>query len=290
MPRSGQLKRKSLEPRGDDPEAASVLSDRPQLREGLREDDAFDVPATVVCALCGDADCPGCANERSRSGIVSIVAWERPGPTLARLWSTARSASVEAEPFFATLPDGPILPALRFAALSELCASAAMLAFGVPFAAILAPSWLAHLGFDPLARATTWRIVLLGIPALATMLVLAHATHGLALDLGARKVGAPAATRRALRFGLYATGWDVVIGPLGALLLAFQRNKGGAVGVSQLAVGLPGRSARAFLRGAYGLDGLRAAVAVRTSNVTAVIVTLLGALAILAAVGILALA
>src|ERR1700691_1128485 len=140
MPASGPLKRPSLN---------GAQSDR-----SLREDDAFDVQATVVCALCGDADCPGCANERSRSGIVSIVAWERPGPTLARMWSTARSASVEAEPFFATLPDGPIAPALRFALLSELCASAAMLAVGVPFAAILAPSWLAHLALDPSARAT----------------------------------------------------------------------------------------------------------------------------------------
>jgi hypothetical protein len=276
MPASGPLKRVS-------PEATN---DRP----ALREDDAFDVPATVVCALCGDADCPGCANERSRSGIVSIVAWERPGPLLPRLWSTARSASIEAEPFFATLPDGPIGPALRFAVLSELCASAAMLAVGVPFAAVLAPSWLAHLVTDPAARATTLRIVLLGIPALAAMLVLAHAAHGLALDAGARSAGAPSAKRRALRFGLYATGWDVVIGPFGAIALAVQRGKRGSVGVSQLAVGLPGRSARAFLRGAYGLDGAGAVRATRTSHVTAVIVTLLGAFAILAAIAMLALA
>jgi hypothetical protein len=256
----------------------------------LREDDIFDVPATVVCALCGDADCPGCAHERSRSGIVSIVAWERPGPVFSRMWSTARSASAEAEPFFATLPDGPLLPALRFAMLSEMCASAAMLLCGVPFAAVVAPSgWLAHLALDPAARVATLRVVLLGVPALATMLVLAHAAHGLALDVGARRVGAKAAARRALRFGLYATGWDVVIGPLGAVVGALERGTRGHLGVTQLAVGLPGRSARAFMRGAYGLDGVGAAKAIRTSNLTAVAVTLLGAFAILGAIAVLAL-
>jgi hypothetical protein len=221
---------------------------------------------------------------------VSIVAWERPGPAFGRMWSTARSASVEAEPFFATLPDGPVGPALRFAVLSELCASAAMVVVGVPFAAALAPSWLKHLLLDPAARATTLRIVLLGIPALAAILVLAHAAHGLALDAGARKVGARSAARRALRFGLYATGWDVVVGPFGAVALAVQRGKRGAVGVSQLAVGLPGRSARAFLRGAYGLDGEIAQRAIRTSHVTAVVVTFLGAFVILAAIAFLILA
>jgi hypothetical protein len=272
------------------PQKAEALHEGAEAKERPREDDAFDVPATVVCALCGDADCPGCANERSRSGIVSIVAWERPGPALARMWSTAKSASVEAEPFFATLPDGPILPALRFAILSELLASAAMLAFGVPFAAVLAPSWLAHLFIDPSARAGTIRIVALGVPALAAMLVLAHAAHGLALDVGARRVGAPSGMRRALRFGLYATGWDVVIGPLGAVVLGIKKGLHASFGVSQLAVGLPGRSGRAFLRGAYGLDGASASRAIRASHVTAIVVTLVGAAAILVAIAAIALA
>jgi hypothetical protein len=254
------------------------------------EEDVFDVPAAVVCALCGEADCPGCAHERSRSGIVSIVPWERPGPCFSRMWSTAASATIEADPFFATLPDGPIAPALRFAALSELVASAAMLSLGVPFVAVFAPAWLAHLMLDPVARMRTLRIVVLGIPALAAMLVLAHAAHGFALDVGARKMGATSAKRRALRFGLYATGWDVVIGPLGALVLGFRGGALATLGVSRLAAGLPGRSARAFLQGAYGLDGTSAQKAIRTSHVTALVVTLLGALAILAAVFALALA
>jgi hypothetical protein len=250
----------------------------------------FDVPAAVVCALCGDADCPGCAHERSRSGIVSIVPWERPGPIFARLWSTSRSATMEAEPFFATLPDGPIAPALRFAALSELLASLAMLSLGLPFAAAFSPKWLAHLGLDPVARVSALRILVVGIPALAAMLVLAHAAHGVALDVGARRMGGRSATRRALRFGLYATGWDVVIGPLGALILGIRDGAQAAIGVPQFATGLPGRSARAFLRGAYGLDGASAQKAIRTSHITAVVVTILGAIAILSAIAAIALA
>src|SRR5690242_12393546 len=70
--------------------------------------DLLDVPATVVCAFCGDADCGGCENDLSRSGIVSIVAWERPAtPVLSRLWSTARATTRDTEGFFELLPDGP---------------------------------------------------------------------------------------------------------------------------------------------------------------------------------------
>jgi hypothetical protein len=249
-------------------------------------DDALDldVPATVVCAFCGHADCPGCENERSRSGIVAIVAWERPGGAMARLWSTARSATKDAELFFGTLPDGPVAPALRFAVWSELLASSAMLTFLVPFAAALAPHWLEHVVRDPATRATALRVLAVAVPGLAAILVLAHAAHGLALDFGARKAGAGSARRRALRFGLYATGWDVVVGPLGAIVLAFAEGVWAAFGVTQLAVGLPGRSARAFLRGAYGLEGAGASRAMRTSHITAIVATTLGAIVILAGI------
>src|SRR5690349_3340315 len=84
----------------------------------------IDVPATVVCARCGDADCAGCEDDLSRSGIVSVVAWERPSvPMFSRLWSTARSTTRDAQGFFELLPDGPLMPALRFAAMCELLAA-----------------------------------------------------------------------------------------------------------------------------------------------------------------------
>ncbi len=86
-----------------------------------------EVPAAVVCAFCGDADCAGCRNEQTRSGVVAVVAWERPGaPALTRLWATARATTFDADRFFESLPDGPIAPALRFAFASEMIASGAM--------------------------------------------------------------------------------------------------------------------------------------------------------------------
>src|SRR5579883_1026941 len=95
-----------------------------KAHERREADDLFDqvdVPAAVVCALCGDAECPGCANELSRSGVVAVVAWERPGAgALPRLWNTARAATFDAERFFESLPDGPVAPALRFAVICEL--------------------------------------------------------------------------------------------------------------------------------------------------------------------------
>src|SRR5579862_5127232 len=93
-----------------------------------------DVPAAVVCAQCGNADCAGCFEEPTKSGVVAVVAWERPGaPALARLWATARATTYSAEPFFETLPDGPLAPAFGFAVVSELLAASAMaLALLVP--------------------------------------------------------------------------------------------------------------------------------------------------------------
>jgi hypothetical protein len=245
-----------------------------------REDDLFDqvdVPAAVVCALCGNAECPGCANELSRSGVVAIVPWERPGAPLAtRLWMTARSATFDAERFFETLPDGPVAPALRFAIVSELCAAAAMIALGVPIAIAVSPSWARHMMFDQTASVA--RIVTLAVPALAALLVGAHAVHGFSL---ARSASGRAS--RGLRFGLYSAGWDLVLGPLGAVIVAVKDGLRSMLKLGVIAIGLPARSARAFLRGAYRLEGKPAESAMRTSRAVALLATLLGAGVMLAA-------
>jgi hypothetical protein len=106
----------------------------------------------------------------------------------------------------------------------------------------------------------------------------------LALDVGARSSGALPARTRALRFGLYSTGWDLVVGPLGAVVSGLKDGFGAAFGVLALANGLPTRSAKAFLRGAYRLEGARAKRALGASYVTAVVATLVGAVAIIATV------
>jgi hypothetical protein len=282
---------------------SSLLGERqrpPSLEESIdrisRPSDAsseLDVPATVVCAFCGDADCAGCENDRSRSGIVAVIAWERPGvPLFSRLWSTARATTrnANAESFFEAMPDGPLMPALRFAAICELLASGAFFACFLLVAAAVAPEWLKHIVMDPAARQTTLRLVVLGLPAFAALLVGAHAAHGLSIDAGARRQGASRAPSRALRFGLYACGWDLVMGPLGAIVVALKEGAGAALALANELSGLPTLATRAFLRGCYRLDGERAKRALGASYVGATIATLLFAVIVLVAVTALVLA
>jgi hypothetical protein len=241
-----------------------------------------DVPATVVCAYCGDAECSGCQQEQTRSGVVAIVPWERPGaPALARLWATARATTLDSERFFESLPDGPLGPAFKFAVTAEVVASCAMVLLGIVPIAVLAPAWMRHVLVDeglPFAR-----LLFVGIPSLAGILVAAHVVHGLALERGARKSGARSALQRALRFGLYAAGWDLVFGPIGAVIVAFKEGPRAAVGIVRAASGLPTRSARAFLKGCYRLEGAAAAPALLASYVAAGIATAVGAIAVIAA-------
>jgi hypothetical protein len=242
-----------------------------------------EVPAAVVCAHCGDADCPGCLEEQTRSGVVAVVPWERPGATaLARLWATARATTLDAERFFESLPDGPIAPALRFAIIAEVIAAGAMAVAALVPIALLAPGLVSHVLLHETRAAA--RFAAAGIPGLAALLVLAHLAHGWALDLGARRSGMPRATGRALRFGLYAAGWDLVVGPIGVLVLGLKGGVRGAQSIVGVGLGLPGRSARAFLRGCYRLEGSAAARALRASYVAAAISTIIGALAVIAAV------
>ena len=258
--------------------------DRATLDRESRSD-LVDVPATVVCAFCGDADCNGCEDDGSRSGIISIIAWERTqSPALARLWSTARSTTRDAESFFELMPDGPLLPALRFAAICELLASSAVFAVFIGIAGLMAPEWLRHLAFDPAARSTAARAIVLGLPAFAGLAVLAHAAHGLTIDVGARRQGARGARARALRFGLYACGWDLVMGPIGAVVVALKEGLRPALGLASALSGLPTRATNAFLRGCYRLDAERSRKALRISYVGAAAATFGVALVVVVAV------
>ena len=259
-------------------------------RESLSTD-LVDVPAAVFCLVCGEADCVGCEErELSRSGIVAIVAWERPAmPALTRLWATARSTTRDAEAFFELLPDGPVLPALRFAAICELLAATSMLLAFLPIAAIIAPEWLRFVALDPHARGIALRVLFLGVPGFAAFLVLLHTVHALAIDLGAARSGARRSRSRALRFGLYACGWDLVMGPLGAIVVGLKEGAAAALGVLDLA-SVPARATRAFLRGCYRLDGEAAKRALATAATGVVVATALGLVAVLAALFALALA
>ena len=269
----------------DNDDETSLESLEERLDREAASTELIDVPAAVVCLACGEADCSGCEDrDLSRSGIVAIVAWERVGiPTMTRLWATARSTTRDAEAFFELLPDGPLMPALRFAALCELLAAFSMLALILPVAAVVAPDWLKHVALDPATRGVALRVLLLGVPAFASLLVLAHAVHALSIDVGASKCGARRARTRALRFGLYACGWDLVMGPLGVIVIGLKEGGAAALGVLDL-VTVPARATRAFLRGCYRLEGERATRALASANTGVLIATFLGVVTVIAAV------
>lgn len=218
--------------------------------------DSFDVPAAVLCAFCGEADCAGCdAATDTQSGVLAIIPWERTNAGLwTRLWSTANAATQGADSFFAVLPDGGLAPAMRFAVLSELLAVASMVTVLLPAAALALPTLALEVAHDPDLRVAALRWVAIGVPALSLWMVLAHVTHGAALDVGARRQGASPQRRRALRFGLYACGWDLMTGPLGALVTLFSKGFSATLELFELAMHVPGRATGALLQGAYKLS------------------------------------
>lgn len=267
----GALKRATEQELSQERSELRNLADADRSADSI---DFVDVPAAVVCVYCGMADCA--CDERTQSGVVAIVPWERTGSVLSRLWTTARSTTRDAEGFFQSLPDGPVSPALRFAILSETFAASAML---LCFSALFALAFPALIG-SLVSSGLVLRAFALAVPGLATLLVAAHAVHGLALEMAA-PAGKPS---RGLRFGLYACGWDLVIGPCGFVVVAIKEGASSAIALGKLAVGLPGRSARAYLRGAHGLEGESAHKPMQASFVAAAIATVVSALLLLAGV------
>lgn len=257
----------------NDNESATEDRESEKSAVGDREPayDFFEVPAAVVCAACGDADCAGCQqSELSRSGIVSIVAWEREGSVWSRLWDTARLTTRNQGGFFELLPDGAVLPAFRFALACELLASLALFVSFAVVALVVAPEWMIGVAKDPVSRTLAIRVIAIGVPSLAALLVLAHAIHGLGVDMGARRHGALLGSRtRALRFGLYAAGWDLVIGPVGFCVIAAKEGFKEAFGIGSTLAGLPKNSSLAFLRGSYRIEGDDARKALFASYVAA---------------------
>lgn len=216
--------------------------------------DVFDVPATVVCARCAQPDCMGCepAGE-NESGVVTLVPWERPGSMWTRLWSTASAATQGAETFFATLPDGELSPALRFALVAETLAIVSMVSVLAGCVLLAMPTLLIALIRDAGLRAAVFRFTAVGLPLLTLWMIMAHTTHGAILDLGARSQGGRPQRRRALRFGLYACGWDLMSGPLGAVVMLISRGRKSMAELLSLSMSAPGTASMAFLQGVYGI-------------------------------------
>ncbi len=247
--------------------------------------DIFDVPAAVLCARCGQPDCAGCEDpSEEASGLVAIVPWERPGGTWKRLWGTARAATLSAETFFAALPDGPVRPAASFAVLAELLAVASMFVMLVPVVALALPGLAAAIVADPHIRVRAMFWTAIAIPALSVWMVVAHAAHGYALDLGVRRAGGRSQRRRALRFGLYACGWDLMSGPLGAIAAAFSDGRKAAGAALSASMRVPSRATIALLQGVYALSPAAVVRVRKWGTISAVIVTITSALVVLVAV------
>lgn len=215
-----------------------------------------DVPAAVVCAACGEAECAGCSGldeTTYASGVVAIVPWERPGDGAARrLWTTAKLATRSSDSFFGSLAEGDPATALRFALVCETLAVAGLFVALIPPALLFAP-WLATAVVDdPGLRAALGRALVCAIPGFALVMVALHAAHGVGLDLGARRQGSQR-RGRGLRFGLYACGWDLVTLPLGLAVVAIGDGLREAVRTAPLSLTVPARAARAYLTGVHRL-------------------------------------
>ena len=218
--------------------------------------DLIDVPATVVCAACGDPACVGCGAEEptNQSGVVAIIPWERPGVGFwRRLWQTATLATVHARTFFGALPEGEVSTALSFALVCEGLAVSG-LALGIGLIALLILPSLPHLLLEDAAlRRTVVRGAAAGGLLLVLAMVALHALHGLALDAAARRYGGRR-FGRGLRFGLYACGWDLVTLPLGLLVTALSSGWAAARRAAPLGLTAPAHASEAFLVGMHGLS------------------------------------
>ena len=116
MPRAHRIAREDAEEisssRGNDLERDDSSNDVAPMD--------FDVPATVVCALCGDPDCLGCTEDRSRSGVDFDRRVGAPGTCAATFVVRPQKPRRERGSIFESLPDGPVAPALMFAVVAEL--------------------------------------------------------------------------------------------------------------------------------------------------------------------------
>ncbi|HEX6275633.1 MAG TPA: hypothetical protein VFZ53_21475 [Polyangiaceae bacterium] len=257
----------------------------PALAERATPDHALlelsDVPAAVVCAACGQPDCPGCLaldEPTHASGVVAIVPWERPGlSVLSRLWSTARLATLSPREFFSGLPDGDLRAPLTFGILAEALAVAGLAPLFVGFG-LLAPDMVKVALRDPAVQGFLVRAATLAGPSLVVLMVVLHVLHGAAIDRAARRAGSKK-RGRGVRFGLYACGWDLVTLPLGLLLVALGDGPTAAARAFGAALTTPALATRAYLGGFHGLDPVRARAASRhAARLTAT----LGALSLIA--------
>lgn len=255
--------------------------------------DSIEVPAAVVCARCGRPDCPGCEpldDSTLPSGVVAIVPWERPGaPAWARLWSTAGLATRSSPQFFSALPKGETGAALMFAVVSELGAIGSSGCVLLIALAAIAPRVVAQLMSAAAGQLLAARLILVGVPGFAAVMILSHVALGLAMNTASKRLGGRDRRTQALRFGLYSTGWDLMTSPLGMLVALIAEGPRGVASLVPLSVGVAGRASLAFARGVLQLDERRAARVRRFGTAIALAVTFVAVTVLLVAMALIAL-
>src|SRR5262249_41527345 len=147
----------------------------------------------------------------------------------------------------------------------------------LPLAALALPQLAVQVLMDPALRLSALRWFAFGVPALSLWMVAAHATHGAALDIGARREGGRAQRGRAIRFGLYACGWDLMMGPLGGAVVLATRGVKATLELLTLLMKVPGKASQALLTGVYGLSDDSAVRAQRISTVVAIVQAIVSA-------------
>ena len=229
---------------------ALVKLQRPAKLEIDDAVDSLDVPAAVVCAVCGRGDCLGCLEERTgASGVIAIVPWERAHPAWAsRFYATVQATTRGAEGFFCALPAGSISPAFRFAVLAEIFAVGSTAAVIAPLIVLAVPGLLLRFVSNGTTREAVGLSTLVGVVCFSALLVAAHAVHGLSL-------GRAASRTRALRFGLYGCGWDFGSSPAGAVVATFAGGIRASLALVLSSVTAPGRAIDAAMPGVFQLEG-----------------------------------
>jgi hypothetical protein len=239
--------------------------------------DSIDVPAAVVCAVCGRGDCPGCTLEASSaSGVIAIVPWERPQAAwTGRFWQTVHATTRGAEGFFRAMPDGKVAPAFRFALVAELFAVGSTALFIAPLVVLAIPGLLFRFLTQASTRETVALSALVGVVGFTVLLLAAHAIYGLSFSKRILRT-------RALRLGLYACGWDFGSSPAGLLTAFASGGFGAALALASSSVTAPSRAAEAALDGIFLLYGDDARRAKRRAVALAMLVAVPAVLVVLA--------
>jgi hypothetical protein len=228
----------------------------PRRGEPESYDDGVDseVPAAVLCTSCGRGDCPGCGTAEGSwaSGVIAIVPWERAqSPWSVRLLDTVQATTRGAEGFFRALPDGSVRPALEFALVTEALAVGSTTLALTPLLLSMKPGLLFRCLSEARVAHAVLGAMLVSMVGFSLLLVAVHALYGLVLGRGTSR-------SLALRFGLYACGWDLGTSPAGLIGFAVRSGPRAALGILKSAAAAPARSTEAALAGPLKLEGRRA--------------------------------